>query len=153
MLTRRDTLSIFASSVVFAYAPAWAETHDMWSLEVLHDALNRDLARLVDIRRPDEWTETGVAKGAWPIDMTHPRFGERLFAARDLAKGRPVALICRTGHRSGFVMGKLREANATGFVDAAGGMLGAPGLPGWIEQGLPTVSKETALSNLPKELA
>ena len=153
MLSRRQTFGLFASSTLLAYSPAWADNHDVWALDILHDALKSDLARLVDIRRPEEWQDTGVAEGAWPIDMTHPRFGERLFAARDLAAGRPVALICRTGHRSGLVMSKLREAKAAGFVDAVGGMLGAPGRSGWIERGLPTVTREAALAALPSELA
>ena len=48
---------------------------------------------------------------------------------------------------------KLREAKAAGFVDAVGGMLGAPGRSGWIERGLPTVTREAALAALPSELA
>ena len=28
---------------------------------------------LIDIRRPDEWKQTGVAKGALEINMAHPQ--------------------------------------------------------------------------------
>lgn len=154
MPTRRKTL-VFLAALPVSFAPAalLAGRHDVWDLETLRGALENDLARLVDIRRPDEWQDTGVAKWAWPIDMTAPRFGPRLLAARDLADGRPVALICRTANRSGAVMDAIRRTGESGFVDAAGGMAGAGSEPGWIRRGYPVVSAETALANLPPELA
>lgn len=93
-----------------------------------------------------------MAKGAWPIDMTDPRFGRRLFAARQLAGGRPVALICRTGRRWGLAMDEIRRAREPGFVDTAGGMSGNGTEPGWIARGYPTITDAEALAALPSEL-
>ena len=59
---------------------------------------------LIDIRRPEEWRQTGVAKDARRINMEHP---EGLIAfLRQVAvevKGdgnAPIGLICRTGNRT-----------------------------------------------------
>lgn len=154
MPNRRNAIVLLAAAPV-ALAPGvlLASDHDVWDLETLYTALEADLARLVDIRRPDEWQETGVARGAWPIDMRDRRFGARLAAARQLADGRPVALICRTGRRSGLVMNQIRSADEPGFVDAAGGMLGAGAEPGWIARGYPVVTAQEALAGLPPRLA
>jgi rhodanese-related sulfurtransferase len=147
---RRFLTTTLVAPLPFAMAtPLWAWDHDIWSVQEIHTAMTADTARLVDIRRPDEWLETGIAEGAWPIDLTDPRFGERLFAARDLADGRPVALICRTGRRSDFVMDQVRQGQEMGFVDVAGGMLGSRAATGWIDSDLPVVSADVALSALP----
>lgn len=154
-LNRRTflTTTLIAPLPLVAAGQLWADDHDIWSVQEIHDALNDNAARLIDIRRPDEWRETGVAQGAWPLDMTDPAFGERLFAARELADGLPVALICRTGGRTGYIMDQLRQGQFTGFVDAAGGMLGSRRHPGWIASGLPVVTPEVALAALPSSLS
>ena len=38
MLSRRQTFGLFASSTLLAYSPAWADNHDVWALDTLHDA-------------------------------------------------------------------------------------------------------------------
>jgi rhodanese-related sulfurtransferase len=153
-LNRRTflTTALIAPLPLVATGRLWAKEHDIWSVQEIHDALNDNAARLIDIRRPDEWRETGVAQGAWPIDMTDAAFWERLFAAHDLADGQPVALICAIGGRSGYIMGQLRQRQFTGFVDVAGGMMGSRGHPGWIASGLPVVTSEVALAALPTSL-
>ena len=107
---------------------------------------------MIDVRSRQEWTGTGVAGNAWPISLHEDRFAERLFAAREQAEGRPVALICATGGRSGSVMRSLRQAGYSGFLDVSEGMLGSAAGPGWIAGGYPVVSVDVALAALPKEL-
>ncbi len=147
------TTALIAPLPLVAASQLWAEDHDVWTVQETHDALNDNAARVIDIRRPDEWSETGVAQGAWPLDMTDPAFGERLFAAHDLADGLPVALICAVGGRSGYIMDQLRQRQFNGFIDVAGGMMGSRGHPGWIASGLPVVSPEVALAALPSSLS
>ena len=106
----------------------------------------------MDIRTPEEWRETGVAQGAWPLNLYDESFPERLFLARDLAEDRPVALICRTGNRSGGVMQRLRTSGYTNFLDISEGMAGSAAGPGWIKSGLPIVTAEEAIANLPAAL-
>ncbi len=93
-----------------------------------------------------------MAVGAWLISMHESGFAERLFTARELAAGRTVAIICATGGRTRSVMQGLKRAGYTGFADVSEGMLGSSSGPGWIAAGLPLVSMEQALGNMPPDL-
>ncbi|MBM1312134.1 rhodanese-like domain-containing protein [Sulfitobacter mediterraneus] len=150
--SRRFFLAGVTVAMLAPPSALWAQQAEIWSAKDAHDSLINDLIRLVDIRSGEEWADTGVAQGAWPISLHEDRFPERLFAARELADGRPVALICATGGRSGYVSRSLREAGYSGFIDVSEGMLGSPRGPGWIASKFPTVSSDVALRNLPAEL-
>ena len=151
VLTRRSaTLAMLAVS--FAPFPVMGQTAEVWSADMAADALQQDLIRMIDVRSRPEWTDTGVADGTWPISLHEDRFAERLFAARERAEGRPVALICATGGRSGRVMRSLRQAGYSGFLDVSEGMLGSAAGPGWIARGLPVVPVDEALASLPPRL-
>lgn len=150
---RRHILALIgALPAQFTVTPVLAAADDVWSATRAFDALLQDRLRMLDIRTPEEWRETGVAQGAWPVNLFDERFPERLFKARDLAGDRPVALICRTGGRSGGVMETLRKSGHTDFVDVSEGMLGSTAGPGWIKAGLPIVTAQEALASLPLAL-
>lgn len=151
-LTRRKVVTTLVATAV-APSLGLAQSSEIWSVGQAYEALKADQIRLIDVRSRAEWDETGLAKGAWAISLHENRFPERLFAARDLADGRPVALTCATGGRSGSVMRSLRQAGYTGFIDVSEGMLGSSLGPGWIAAGLPIVDIETALATLPESLA
>ena len=151
-INRRRALTALAAMVA-APSVGFAQTADVWSVGQTYDGLITDQIRLIDIRSRAEWSETGIAEGAWPISLHEDRFSERLFAARELAGGRPVALTCATGGRSGSVMRSLRQAGYSGFIDVSEGMLGSSLGPGWIAAGLPIVDLELALATLPEVLA
>ncbi len=129
-----------------------AQQREVWSADEAQVALDSGLLGMLDVRTRDEWRETGVAQGAWPVSMHEDGFPERLFAARSLAGDNPVALICATGGRSGYLLRSLRNAGYAGFVDISEGMLGSSAGPGWIARGLPVVSIEDALASLPAQL-
>ena len=150
-IERRQILVLLAAFPALSLATR-AQSREVWSARQAHAALLEDRLRLLDIRSRDEWRETGVAQGAWLVSMHESRFPERLFAARQLAAGRTVALICATGGRSSAVMRALREAGHQGFVDVSEGMLGSRVGPGWIAAGLPVVSMNDALAVLPAAL-
>ncbi|RVT85733.1 rhodanese-like domain-containing protein [Rhodobacteraceae bacterium CCMM004] len=107
---------------------------------------------VIDIRAPQEWAETGVAQGAWPVSMHTPDFAPRLRAALDLAGGRTVALICATGGRTAYVQDILTRNGVPGVADVSEGMLGSGRGPGWIAAGLPVVDADAAVEALPQEL-
>jgi rhodanese-related sulfurtransferase len=96
---------------------------------------------LVDIRQPEEWKQTGVAEGAKTIPMRHPEGGEGfvrdLLAATGGDRTVPVALICRTGNRSGKVALALSDMGFTRILDVSEGMAGSSAGPGWIKRSLP----------------
>ncbi|MDJ0629694.1 MAG: rhodanese-like domain-containing protein [Rhodobacter sp.] len=152
-IDRRRLCAVLASlPLQAASSAAWAQAAHIWSVRQTYRALLDDSVRLLDIRSRDEWRDTGVARGAWLVSMHERRFAERLFAARDLAGDRPVALICAVGGRTGSVMQALRQAGYTGFVDVSEGMLGSPVGRGWIAEGLPVVTIDEALAGTPQSL-
>ncbi len=150
-LRRRQFLALVAGASVMP-GLARAVTSDTWSAQEVADALEDDAISLIDVRTRAEWTETGLAKGAWPISMHERGFEQRLFAARDLSAEKPVALICATGGRSARLLAALKRAGYPGFIDVSEGMLGSRRGPGWIARGLPITDLETALAALPEAL-
>ena len=96
----------------------------------------------IDIRRPDEWRQTGVAKGVTRINMQHPQglqgFAQEVFDTVGGDLDAPIVLICRTGSRTGRLQPILTQAGFTNVRHVPEGMLGNRRSPGWIAQGLPT---------------
>lgn len=96
---------------------------------------------LVDIRRPDEWRQTGVAENALRINMAHPKgaagFVGQVASEVEGDTGAPIGLICRTGNRSRQMQQALREAGFTEVYNVEEGMAGSRAGPGWIVRGLP----------------
>lgn len=96
---------------------------------------------LIDIRRPDEWRQTGVAKHALRIDMAQPQgangFIQQVAAEMNGDKNAPIGLICRTGNRTTHMQAVLREAGFTQIYNINEGMAGSRAGPGWIARGLP----------------
>lgn len=92
---------------------------------------------LVDIRRPDEWSRTGIAQSAVPIDMRRPDFIDALLVQTDGRRDLPVALICARGVRSARMSAQLAAAGFTQILDVPEGMSGSGAGPGWVKRGLP----------------
>ncbi len=96
---------------------------------------------LIDIRTPMEWRQTGVAEGAHRIDMLNPKgpagFAEQVLAEVGGDKSAPIALICRTGNRSGQMQKELMDRGFTNVYNVPGGMVGSPEASGWMNAGLP----------------
>lgn len=92
---------------------------------------------LVDIRRPEEWRQTGVAKGAVRLDMRDPAFADKLLQLTGGKPDAPVGIICRTGNRTTQMQRALSGAGFTQIYNVREGMAGSQAGPGWIRQGLP----------------
>lgn len=93
---------------------------------------------LVDIRSPQEWAQTGIGAGAIGIDMRTKLFVERLAKLRSDNPDTPIALICRSGNRSGYTFDALTKRGFKNLLDVSEGMSGGPNGKGWIAHGLPT---------------
>ena len=96
---------------------------------------------LIDIRRPDEWRQTGVAEGAVRVNMVHPQgvqgFVRQISAEVSGQRDAPIGLICRTGNRTTHMQKALQEAGFTNVYHIPEGMVGSGAGPGWIARGLP----------------
>ncbi len=105
-----------------------------------HRAAAEGRILLIDIRRPDEWTRTGLGEGAMPLDMRRPDFTDALTVIADNDTARPIALICARGVRSRRLTARLTAAGFTNIIDIPEGMLGSGAGPGWLKRALPTVT-------------
>ncbi|QGU33798.1 rhodanese-like domain-containing protein [Thermochromatium tepidum] len=127
--------ALILTGLVFVYS-AQSAGLDLSPEEALTKARSGEIL-LIDIRTPEEWRETGVPAEAHRIDMTDPRFIERLLQTMGGNRSAPIALICRTGNRSGYVQQQLRKLGFSQVYDVPEGVLGNRLGPGWIRRGLP----------------
>lgn len=123
-------LGLAASPVTLITSPPNAQARTIWSADEAYDALLADSARVIDVRSREEWLETGVGAGVWPISM-----------------------ICATGERSASLLRVLRQARYDGYVDISEGMLGSRRRAGWLATGLPVIPLDSALASMPEGLA
>jgi rhodanese-related sulfurtransferase len=96
---------------------------------------------IVDIRRPEEWKQTGVVKGSHLLTFfdqrgrVNPDFMSEL--AKIANKDQEVVLICRTGNRTGVLSKYLSErAGYTGIANVT------HGITAWIKDGNPVEKAE-----------
>jgi rhodanese-related sulfurtransferase len=122
---------------------AFAEAPILSALDA-QDQLRAGEIVVLDIRSPEEWAETGVAEGAWPVSMHRPDFGTHLQAIFAQYAPEQVALICATGGRSAYIAEALERNGIVGVADVSEGMMGNPRGPGWIKRGMSVVSADAA---------
>lgn len=97
-------------------------------------------APLYDVRRPEEWRQTGVVAGSRLLTGTdamgraRPQFVAAL-AAQGVDKDRPLVLICRSGSRTGRLVRELRQTHGYTQVFHL-----ERGIIGWLGGGQPVVA-------------
>lgn len=140
------TRRFFFIGALFAFSvPAFGETtkellaSKKLSVEDAYDLAEEGVITLVDIRRPDEWSSTGVGEGAHPLDMRRKDFVAQLAALVEGDKAMPIAVMCARGVRSKWLSRQLENAGFTNVLDVPEGMLGSRSGPGWLRTGLPVV--------------
>ncbi len=139
---RRALVAGGAAAALGAGLVGRALTRDAFAGEALdpeaaHRAALSGEVMLIDIRRPDEWQDTGVGEGAVPLDLRRADFVAAAGALLDGDRSRPVALICARGVRSDRTAARLAEAGFARVIDVPEGMLGSAVGPGWLARGLP----------------
>ena len=96
---------------------------------------------LIDIRHPNEWHQTGVAKGALRIDMTNEQadvgFVRQVNSKLGGNKNMPIGLLSLAGNRARHAQQILHEAGFTHVYNIREGMAGSSAGPGWVARGLP----------------
>jgi rhodanese-related sulfurtransferase len=88
--------------------------------------------KIIDIRTPGEWKETGIIKGSIPImffdeqgNYDLEKFITQLNSK--MKKGEKIALICRTGSRTQVVGSHLGKQMGYNIIDLEGGITYAIG--------------------------
>jgi rhodanese-related sulfurtransferase len=102
-----------------------------------YSAMQNKKVIILDIRSPDEWAETGLAKGAWPVSMHDASFVPNLQKIVARYPRVPIALICATGGRSNYIADVLLKSGLDGVIDIPEGMFGNGKAPGWTARNLP----------------
>ena len=124
-------LSVFARQA--AAAPGYTDINN----EQLKILLAKGMT-LVDIRRPEEWRQTGIIKGAHKITLFNakgriePDFQQKFESITDPEK--PVILICRTGSRTAIASKLISQQLGYKHIYNV-----KHGITGWIRQGYPVV--------------
>lgn len=131
-MNRRAFLILVCSAV-----PAMAQSVPSVSVTEAHQRLRSGKSVLVDIRRPEEWAETGTPEGAIRLDMEANDFVPRLAELQKANPGRDIDIICRTANRTSHVQRVLSRAGWGNVVNVRGGVAGNGTDPGWIAAGLP----------------
>lgn len=100
---------------------------------------------LIDVRSPEEWRDTGLAKGAVPISI-HGKDGLKGFVSEVGARTngnqlRQIALICASGIRSARAVRTLSKAGYSSLFNVREGMQGNfKDGPGWLKRSLPLIN-------------
>jgi len=125
-MDRRIFLTLGAAVAALAAGAGFllgARAPDNLTLAALSgEALQDDGLLLVDIRRPEEWQQTGVIEGARLVTYTDPES----FLAQvrpHLEEGQSLALICRTGNRTSRATRQIASLVDAPVIDVAGGMV------------------------------
>ena len=105
----------------------FAEVKEVNNQEII--SLMKNKVPIIDIRRSDEWIDTGIIEHSHLITFFDKKGSysaeEWLPKLRKIAKeGDPVIIICRSGRRSGIVSKFLDEqVNYKSVYNASGGIL------------------------------
>lgn len=108
MITRLFAIVLLALTLAGCSEPPYTNVDN-----VRLQALRAQGVPIYDIRRPDEWRQTGVVEGSRKLTFVdgsgrlNPEFFAR-FAA-EVSKNDPVILICRTGSRTDALARELVE--------------------------------------------
>ena len=127
---------VFCAMLVVGGMPLHAEVIDVDSAGL--QRLRAEGVPVIDIRRSEEWSKTGVIEGSHLLTFFDATgrydLGRWLPALAAIAESnQPVALICRSGKRSGRVARLLDEQFGYRHVYSA-----RDGILGWIEEGRST---------------
>lgn len=146
LLRRHLTAIVIGAALCCANAVAAVAQTPILSATEAAERLADGSLILLDIRRPQEWAESGVAQGAWPVSMHTQTFPAQLQEILSRYDASDIALICAVGGRTEYVTDILRQNGVTGVWDLSEGMFGNGNAPGWLARGLPVVTDSAAMA-------
>ncbi|GAB6057321.1 rhodanese-like domain-containing protein [Desulfonatronum parangueonense] len=151
-LSRTHLLLIFAfiATAIFivaafyqpAQSPATPNHSRNISAEQAWTLLQNAEIKIIDIRRPEEWQQTGTPQGSLRLSFEqHPGGSEGFLRDLQLAldgdKTKPFAIICRTGNRTAMLLSFLHANGFTAAMAIPEGIVGSSHGIGWIRSDLP----------------
>ena len=110
--------------VFFLATSLMAELTQVWASK---NFTNKNI-KIIDIRTPSEWKETGIVKGSYTImfydekgNFSIESFLKELDAV--VKKDESFALICRVGSRTGIVSRYLSDQKGYKVINLKGGIM------------------------------
>lgn len=110
--------------VLFTLTALMAELQHVWATP----AFAQKNIKIIDIRTPAEWKETGIVKGSYTLmffdemgNFYIPDFLREL--DKIVKKDEPFALICRVGSRTGMVSEFLSDKLGYKVINLKGGIM------------------------------
>ena len=85
--------------------------------------LRKKQLALIDVRTESEWQQGGIPKGARTVTLGDPRMVDTIYGLMKEDASAPVAVICRSGMRSGRAAKLLTGAGFTDVSNVRGGMM------------------------------
>jgi len=110
--------------LLFASTMMMAELQHVWATP---DFADKNV-KIIDIRTPSEWKETGIVKGSYTIMFFDEKGNfnvENFLKQLDMIvkKDEQFALICRVGSRTGMVSEFLSEKLGYKVINLKGGIM------------------------------
>ena len=95
---------------------------------VTPEFVNSTKMKIIDIRTPEEWRETGIVKGAYTLTFFNKNGDYDIYSFLNslnkiVKKDEKFALICRTGSRSKMVSNFLGNKLNYHVVNLKGGLM------------------------------
>ena len=103
----------------------------MITVDQAYEGIESGAFILVDVRRDDEWINTGRPKGSYGVPLQSPDFISQISQLVQGDKGAAIAVSCGTGGRSLQGSNRLVDEGFTRIFNVEGGFLE------WKCQGLP----------------
>jgi rhodanese-related sulfurtransferase len=126
-------------AVAFGAPPPYALADEELSPPEAHRLAAAGLVILIDVRRPDEWLETGVPEHAHAVQMGHPMFMTKIEVLTGSGRAKPLVLICQAGVQTRALQRKLIDSGYRDVAHVRGGVTGSGTEKGWVGYGLPLV--------------
>ncbi len=138
----RSSMTRYALLALLLMAAATARAEPALSAPEAFEALKQGRVRVIDIRTPQEWRETGVVPGAARVDFYR---GPEVLLNAVLQmvggdKSAPIVLVCRTGNRTAQAQKFLQAQGFSRVYNLQEGMAGSSAGPGWLKRKLPVES-------------
>ena len=140
MTTLQRSLTPLLLAVLLIFAPA-ALSQTVVSPDQALQLARGDRVTIIDIRRPDEWHQSGLPAGTERAMVRLSRgpneFLHKIAKLTQGDKSKPIALICTAGVRFGYAAKLLASRGYTQVMDISEGMLGNGHGAGWLARDLP----------------
>jgi len=101
---------------------------EMTNVVVTPEFVNSTKMKIIDIRTPEEWRETGIVKGAYTLTFFNKNGDYDIYSFLNslnkiVKKDERFALVCRTGSRTKMVSNFLGNKLNYHVVNLKGGLM------------------------------